>query len=92
MKRQIFRWLTAAVLAVAWGIPASAAKLLVPVGEVVGLALSEGTVTVAAFHESYGGGARDAGVQIGDEIVSVDGRAVDSAQDLYDALKRSGAR
>ena len=90
MKRQIFRWLTAAVLAVAWGIPASAARLLVPVGEVVGLALSEGTVTVAAFHESYGGAARDAGVQIGDEIVSVDGRAVDSAQDLYDALKRSG--
>ena len=90
MKRQIFRWLTAAVLAVAWGIPASAARLLVPVGEVVGLSLSEGTVTVAAFHESYGGAARDAGVQIGDEIVSVDGRAVDSAQDLYDALKRSG--
>ena len=90
MKRQIFRWLTAAVLAVAWGIPASAARLLVPVGEVVGLALSEGTVTVAAFHETYGAAARDAGVEIGDEIVSVDGRAVDSAQDLYDALKRSG--
>ena len=90
MKRQIFRWLTAAVLAVAWSIPASAARLLVPVGEVVGLALSEGTVTVAAFHESYGTAARDAGFEIGDEIVSVDGRAVDSAQDLYDALKRSG--
>ena len=81
MKRQIFRWLTAAVLAVAWSIPASAARLLVPVGEVVGLALSEGTVTVAAFHETYGGPAREAGVQIGDEILSVDGRAVDSAQD-----------
>ena len=90
MKRQIFRWLTAAVLAVAWGIPASAARLLVPVGEVVGLALSEGTVTVAAFHEHYGTQAREAGVQIGDEILSVDGAAVDSAQDLYDALKRSG--
>ena len=90
MKRWIFRWLAAASLVIVYSMPAFAAKLLVPVGEVVGLALSEGTVTVAAFHESYGGAARDAGVQIGDEILSVDGRAVDSAQDLYDALKRSG--
>ena len=90
MKRRFFRWTTAAVLIVIYSIPAQAAKLLVPVGEVVGLSLSEGTVTVAAFHEVYGAAARDAGVQIGDEIVSLDGQTVDSAQDLYDALKRSG--
>ena len=82
--------MTAAVLIISYSIPARAAKLLVPVGEVVGLSLSEGTVTVAAFHESYGAAAREAGVKIGDEIVSLDGTAVDSAQDLYDALKRSG--
>ena len=90
MKRHVFRGLTAAVLLILYSIPAHAAKLLVPVGEVVGLSLSEGTVTVAAFHESYGAAAREAGVKIGDEIVSLDGTAVDSAQDLYDALKRSG--
>ena len=90
MNRRFFRWMTAAVLVISYSIPARAAKLLVPVGEVVGLSLSEGTVTVAAFHESYGAAAREAGVKIGDEIVSLDGTAVDSAQDLYDALKRSG--
>ena len=90
MNRRILRGLTAAVLIISYSIPARAAKLLVPVGEVVGLSLSEGTVTVAAFHESYGAAAREAGVKIGDEIVSLDGQSVDSAQDLYDALKRSG--
>ena len=90
MNRRFFRWMTAAVLIISYSIPARAAKLLVPVGEVVGLSLSEGTVTVAAFHESYGTAAREAGVKIGDEIVSLDGQSVDSAQDLYDALKRSG--
>ena len=90
MNRRFFRWMTALVLVISYSIPARAAKLLVPVGEVVGLSLSEGTVTVAAFHEVYGSAARDAGVQIGDEIVSLDGHAVDSAQDLYDALKQSG--
>ena len=90
MNRRILRGLTAAVLIISYSIPARAAKLLVPVGEVVGLSLSEGTVTVAAFHESYGAAAREAGIQIGDEIVSVDGLAVDSVQDLYDGLKRSG--
>ena len=49
MNRRFFRWMTAAVLIISYSIPARAAKLLVPVGEVVGLSLSEGTVTVAAF-------------------------------------------
>lgn len=90
MRRKFYRGLTAAVLVILYSVPAQAAKLLVPVGEVVGLSLSEGTVTVAAFHERYGAAAREAGIQIGDEIVSVDGLAVDSVQDLYEGLKRSG--
>ena len=89
MKRKLVRGLTAAVLIILYSIPAQAARLLIPVGEVVGLSLSEGTVTVAAFHESYGAAAREAGVEIGDEIVAVEGRTVDSAADLYEALKRS---
>ncbi len=89
MKRRVFRWATGLVLGFVYSIPAIGAQLLVPVGEVVGLSLSEGSVTVAAFHETYGAAAREAGIEIGDEIVTVDGRAVDSAQDLYDALKCS---
>jgi stage IV sporulation protein B len=34
--------------------------------------------------------ARDAGICIGDEILSLDGRRVDSVAELYDALKCSG--
>ena len=90
MKRKFLRGLTAAVLMILYSVPAHASRLLVPVGEVVGLSLSEGTVTVAAFHESHGAAAREAGIRIGDEILCVDGAAVDSVGDLYDALKRSG--
>ena len=90
MKRRFLRCLTAAVLILLYSVPVRAAKLLVPVGEVVGLSLSEGTVTVAAFHEVYGAAAREAGLEIGDEIVSVDGKAVDAAADLHDALRCSG--
>ena len=90
MKRWILRWLAVLAAVPVLASPVLAAELLIPVGEVVGLSLSEGTVTVAAFHETYGGPAREAGVQIGDEIVALDGRAIDDAADLYEALKRSG--
>ena len=89
MKRRILQCLGAAVLICLYSVPVSAARLLIPVGEVVGLSLSEGSVTVAAFHESCGGAAREAGIEIGDEIVSIDGKTVDAAQDLYDALRCS---
>ena len=89
MKRSLVRCLAAAVLIFLYSVPAYAARLLIPVGEVVGLSLSEGSVTVAAFHEVYGAAAREAGIGIGDEIVAINGKTVDAAQDLYDALKCS---
>ena len=90
MKRWIVRTLAALAVLPVLAMPVLAAQLLIPVGEVVGLRLSEGTVTVAAFHEIYGAAAREAGVQIGDEIVSLDGRTIDASADLHEALKRSG--
>ncbi len=89
MKRNLMRlaW-TAAVLAAL--CPAVfAQQMLIPVGEVVGLALEEGTVTVAAFDEECGGLARAAGIQIGDEILSVDGMEIDQTEDLHRALAQS---
>ena len=90
MKRLFLKCLFAAALGAAFSAQALAAQLLIPVGEVVGLSLRDGSVTVAAFHEHHGGAARDAGIAIGDEIVSLDGRRVDTAADLFDALKCSG--
>ena len=89
MRRHIFRCFFAAALAAAFSAQALAAQLLIPVGEVVGLSLHDGSVTVAAFHELHGSAAREAGIAIGDEILSLDGHKVDSAAELYEALKRS---
>lgn len=65
-----------------------AAEQLIPVGEVIGLEVRSGTVTVAAFDETLTV-ARDAGVRIGDEIVSIDDVDVDSADDVRSALNHS---
>ncbi len=64
-----------------------AAELLIPVGKVIGLELSDDTVTVAAFDDALGSAARDAGLKIGDEIVKIDGRVIDSSEDVRAALK-----
>ena len=68
---------------------ASAARLLIPVGQVVGLELGNDTVTVAAFDETLGTAAQQAGLQIGDQITSIDGKAVTTAEDVRAALERS---
>ena len=65
---------------------ALAEELLIPVGEIIGLELSNDTVTVAAFDDAAGSTARDAGLQIGDEILSVAGRRVSCAQDVRESL------
>ena len=74
-------WLTA--------VSANAARMLIPVGEVVGLELADNTVTVAAFDENLGSAAQDAGLQVGDRILTVNGRAVRTATDVKYALDRS---
>lgn len=89
MKRKLFAAVWTAVLAGTLSVTAFAQRMLVPVGRVVGLSLAEGSVTVAAYDDTLGAAARDAGIQIGDEIVSVDGKAIDSASDLHEALKSS---
>lgn len=89
MKRSVFRVLVLSALCMLTCLPTLAARLLVPVGEVVGLRLEDGSVTVAAFDEVLGAAAREAGVQVGDVILSVDGAPVASARDLKEALQRS---
>ena len=53
--------------------PALAAAYLIPGGQVVGLQLQNGSVTVAAFDDVLGAGAREAGLKIGDQICQIDG-------------------
>ena len=68
---------------------AFAARELVPVGEVIGIELADGSVTIAALDDELGKPAQAAGLQPGDTIVSMDGKKVTCAQDVRRALQRS---
>ena len=70
-------------------VQVQAARLLVPGGQVIGLQLQNGSVTVAAFDDVLGAGARGSGLKIGDEILSVDGKTVSCAEDVRTALAGS---
>lgn len=68
-----------------------AAQLLIPGGQVVGLQLQNGSLTVAAFDDVLGDTARASGLKIGDEIRAVNGRPVTSAGEIRQALELSGS-
>ena len=68
---------------------AAAARLLVPVGEVIGISLEDNTVTVAAFDEALGSTARKAGLRVGDKILRIDNIKITSAEDIHTALIQS---
>ena len=74
-----------------WFLPysASAAKLLVPVGQVVGLELGDQSVTVAAFDDALGSDTRKAGLQIGDEILEINGKEVGTPEDVRSILAKT---
>ena len=86
MKRLI-SCAVSAVLFFALPVRAWAAEYLVPVGKVVGLQLRSGSVTVVAYDENLGAVAREAGLKIGDEILSVENKPVSSAEDVRSVLK-----
>lgn len=66
-----------------------AADMLVPVGTLVGLEIRSGTVTVAAFDDLYGTNAKAAGLRIGDEVCSVNGKPITEADQVSKALENS---
>ena len=87
MKRTIRAIAVAMVLLFNMSPSALAARLLIPGGQLVGLELSNDAVTVAAFDDICGGAARAAGLQIGDQILSVNGRKVNGAEDVRQAVQ-----
>ena len=90
MKKWTFRIATFFLFISLVTLPASAAQLVIPAGDVVGLELSDETVTVAAFHEQLGQSARQSGLKVGDRITHVDDTAINSAKDVSEALQHSG--
>ena len=68
-------------------LPARAlAAELIPVGQLIGLQLRSDTLTVAAYDDSLGSASRDTGLKIGDELLSIDGEAVSSPEEVRSAL------
>lgn len=61
---------------------------LVAVGQIVGLELQDGTVTVAALDDAFTA-AKNAGLTPGDQILSVDGAQIHSGEDVRKALNSS---
>ena len=70
-------------------LQAHAARLLVPVGRVIGLQLQNNCLTVAAYDDVLGETARSAGLKIGDEIVDIDGHRVSCAEDVRNLLQEA---
>lgn len=86
MKRKFSAFFVTFLLLAVLPLPARAEQLLIPVGEVIGLQLQDNTVTVAAYDETLGGCARDAGLKIGDEILKIGDTAIHSAEDIRSLL------
>lgn len=80
-----------AVCLAAFFSTAQAEPLLVPVGQTVGLQLRDNTVTIAAFDDTLGSEARDAGLKIGDLIVKVNGKAVHNTDEVLSIMDSSGS-
>lgn len=86
MKRTFCSIAAAVVIFSTITLPALAAELLIPVGEIIGLQLYDSTVTVAAFDDALSRAAQEAGLKIGDEILTIDGQRIRSGEDIRRAL------
>lgn len=91
MKRKLSAFFITFLLFAALPLEARAEQLLIPVGEVIGLQLQDHTVTVAAYDETLGQCARDAGLKIGDEILKIGDTAIHSAEEVRSLLQEGDA-
>ena len=89
MKKTMIRTAFSLFFAALLAVSAAAAEMLVPVGELIGIELSDGSVSVAAFDDAIGSNARTAGLQVGDKILEVDDSRISCAQDIRKALERA---
>lgn len=89
MKRKIQTIALAVFFLFLMPVGAKAAEFLIPGGQVIGLQLQNGTVTIAAFDDVLGMNAREKGLQVGDEILTANGHAVSCAEDIRNILTRT---
>ena len=92
MKKTIPRMLIAFLLIIITATTAFATKTLIPGGQVIGLQLQDGTVTVADFDEELGAAAKNAGLARGDRLLFIDETPIRTAADVRAALQSSDGR
>ena len=86
MKRFFTAAICCLLLLVSVPVTVHSQQVLVPVGRIVGLHIKDDTVTVAAFDDSLGTSAREAGLKIGDQLIEIQGREIKNAQDIQNVL------
>ena len=89
MKRVTLRLATMAITILMLAQNVSAAQLLIPVGQVIGLQINEDRVTVEGFDSQLGAVAREAGLMAGDQITKIDELEIHCAEDIRRALQMS---
>ena len=87
MKRLLRSTVLWLLIAAVLPLQADAARMLVPVGKVIGLQLQNDILTVAAYDDVFGETARSAGLKIGDQIVDINGCDVSCAEDVRAVLE-----
>ena len=89
MRKYTFRFAVVVLVIFFTAQSVSAATLLIPVGEVIGLQLKDDRVTIEAFDNTLGAAAQAAGLEVGDEILTIDDKPIHCAEDIRQALKQS---
>ena len=92
MKRTVRAIALTAVILLSLPLTARAERMLIPVGQVIGLQLRHDRVTIAAFDDVLGAGAKEAGIRIGDELLFIDDHKIRCAEDVAAALSDCGDR
>ena len=90
MKKMAMRGFALLICICMVSVTAYGVQYLVPGGQVIGLELADQTVTVAAFDDTLGQPAQQAGLCIGDKLLQIDGKTVTCAEDVRQALNASG--
>ena len=86
----IFRRFFVMILVILICVYPVAAAELIPGGQVIGLRLEDGTVQVAGFDPQLGSGTQQAGLQVGDRILTAGGKPVSTPEEIRQAVERCG--
>ena len=85
MKKLTIRFTAVLLTVFTMAQSVSAAKLLIPAGQVIGLELKENRVIIQGF-DTLGTAAREAGLKAGDQIAQIDGNVIHTPEDVRKAL------